>query len=156
VVLDEIGELPLLLQTRLVRALGRAGDVRVVCTSRRDLAVEMRAGRFHPDLHAALASRRVEVAPLRQRRDDILPLVARFARNCRLTAHVAEALCLHGWPGNVRELEQVLSAALSRAGSSRTLRLEHLPRALSARLDPSRRPAEIDQDEVPTATKATR
>jgi transcriptional regulator with GAF, ATPase, and Fis domain len=131
VFLDEIGELSLDLQTRLLRVLDRrivkrlggnsprGVDVRLVAATNRDLAAEVQQGRFRQDLFYRLAVVRVVMPPLRQRREDI-PLLARhflWQTGCPnpdavLTPTVLEALHSRSWPGNVRELRNVVERAV--------------------------------------------
>jgi transcriptional regulator with GAF, ATPase, and Fis domain len=129
-VLDEVGELPLAVQAKLLRALqegeiqpvgsGRVErvDVRVVACTNRDLAAEVRAGRFREDLYYRLAVVELLVPPLREHREDIPALAAELARrygerfgneDVRLSAALVEALCQAEWPGNVRELENAVA-----------------------------------------------
>jgi DNA-binding NtrC family response regulator len=130
VLLDEIGELPLDVQPALLgvlerRAFTRVGgaqaiavDVRVLAATHRDLRAEVNAGRFRADLYYRLAVAKIVVPPLRERPEDIEPLVAHFVQ--RLTgvaelgplAAVLEQLRAHPWSGNVRELRNVVEAAL--------------------------------------------
>ncbi len=127
--LDELGELPLDLQPKLLRAvqervirrLGGARelpvDVRIVAATHRDLPVEINRGTFREDLFYRLAVARIEVPPLRERPDDILPLVHHFlaaagADADRLTPDAATALAAHYWPGNVRELRTAVERLL--------------------------------------------
>ncbi len=130
VMLDEIGELPLDLQPALLgvlerRAFTRVGggqplsvDVRVIAATHRDLRAEVNAGRFRADLYYRLAVAKIVVPPLRERPEDIAPLVAHFVQ--RLTgiaelgplATAIDALRAHPWSGNVRELRNVVEAAL--------------------------------------------
>jgi two-component system response regulator AtoC len=130
--LDEIGELPLALQVKLLRALQeeevrRVGDVRsikidarVVTATSRDLAQMVEEGTFRQDLYYRLNVMPIEVPPLRERRDDIGPLVEHFiqALNRRLGTKVTAVddeafaqLLAYRWPGNVRELENTLEHA---------------------------------------------
>ena len=131
--LDEIGELPLDLQVKLLRVLQekeveRLGgnhvikvDVRVVAATNRVLEDEVAAGRFRADLYYRLSVFPIRLPALRERRDD-LPLLARhflrkFARRFgrsaqRLAPGALEALRAHAWPGNVRELEHVIEQAM--------------------------------------------
>ena len=129
--LDEITEMPLGLQAKLLRVLqerevdrigGRVPvslDVRVLATSNRRLLEEVRAGRFREDLYYRLAVFPLDIAPLRERREDIMPI----AMQClalygagratpALSADAVEALLMHDWPGNARELGNVLQRAL--------------------------------------------
>jgi DNA-binding NtrC family response regulator len=148
VFLDEIGELSLPLQSRLLRVLEsqeffRVGgtrpvkvDVRVVSATNRDLPVEVEAGRFRGDLYYRLNGVALRVPPLRERRGDI-PLLARHfldrAGGSRsLDPGAIEVLKGYDWPGNVRELEMVIGrAALLCSGpliGARDLPLEIRPR----------------------------
>ncbi len=130
VLLDEIGELPLEVQPALLgvlerRAFTRVGgsqsisvDVRVLAATHRDLRAEVNAGRFRADLYYRLAVAKILVPPLRERPEDIEPLVAHFIQ--RLTgvaelgplAPALDQLRAHPWSGNVRELRNVVEAAL--------------------------------------------
>ncbi|MFH1139533.1 MAG: sigma-54 dependent transcriptional regulator [Pseudomonadota bacterium] len=131
--LDEVGELPQAMQVKLLRALqfeeirpvGAAGeikvDVRIVAATARDLAGEARAGRFREDLFYRLNVLPLVVPPLRDRPEDIPPLLdhflavfsARLARRVpEVAPEAAEALLTYAWPGNVRELENLLDRLL--------------------------------------------
>jgi two-component system response regulator AtoC len=130
--LDEVGELPLALQVKLLRAIQesevrRVGgsenikvDVRLIAATLRDLPEAIRAGRFREDLYYRLAVLPVEVAPLRERREDVAALVACFADRhrqrhghaARFTDDAIAALAAQPWPGNVRELENAVERAL--------------------------------------------
>ena len=132
--LDEIGELPLHLQVKLLRVLQeqqvvRIGsrqpieiDVRVVASTNIDLEKAVTAGRFREDLYFRLNVATLRVAPLRERRGDLLPLAQYFLAEYseRLgTAKIklspeaqAHLLDRHTWPGNIRELENVIHHAL--------------------------------------------
>jgi len=121
--LDEIGELPLELQAKLLRVLEqreveRLGgtapvrvDVRVVAATHRDLRKAVSDGKFREDLYYRLAVFPIQVPPLRERADDVVPLARAFAAelrgaqgDLRLTPQAEKALRGHAWPGNVREL----------------------------------------------------
>jgi len=138
-VLDEVGELPLSLQAKLLRALQEGEiqpvgasrvervDVRVVSCTHRDLAAEMKVGRFREDLYYRLAVVELAVPPLRERREDIALLAQLFARRCaerfglegvQLTPELLQRLQQREWPGNVRELENAVTrlVALSDGG----------------------------------------
>ena len=130
--LDEVSEMPLGLQAKLLRVLqereverlgGRgplALDVRVLATTNRNLRAEVNAGRFREDLYYRLNVFPLTVAPLRERREDVLPLAMRLlTARCRpgesipaLSADAAHALLTYNWPGNVRELDNVMQRAL--------------------------------------------
>jgi len=135
--LDEIGELALDLQPKLLRALEqreirRVGgnrpikiDVRVLAATNRDLAQEVKAGRFREDLFYRLGVVRIKLPPLRERREDIVPLGRHMLRNGAfnrtatgqrvkgLSHDAVQALMAYDWPGNVRELGNVIERACS-------------------------------------------
>jgi two-component system response regulator FlrC len=138
--LDEISEIPLNAQAKLLRVLqekvverlgGRAPillDVRVVAASNRDLALWVRDGRFREDLFYRLNVFPLEVPPLCQRKADILPLARHFlksyagmvGRNGFTLSLAAELeLTAYGWPGNIRELSNVMQRAMILAAGSR-------------------------------------
>lgn len=138
ILLDEITEIDLPLQAKLLRVLqersfervgaseSRRADVRVVATTNRDLAAEVAAGRFRQDLYFRLAVVPIAVPPLRQRRDDVPLLVEHFAKEaarrlgrqpCELSSSALDLLCHYHWPGNVRELENLITRASVLAGS---------------------------------------
>ncbi|MBX3275486.1 MAG: sigma 54-dependent Fis family transcriptional regulator [Sandaracinaceae bacterium] len=163
--LDEIGELPLAVQPKLLRALAtgevravgasnaRHVDVRVVAATNRDLGAEVEAERFRGDLYARLAGWTIAAPPLRKRREDVLPLFMRFlARHDEapraLDPDAAEALAIHRWPFNVRELEQLAAQVAVRAASAERVGLEHLPPAIAAPVA-ARRPAVAGPSEPP-------
>jgi two-component system response regulator AtoC len=129
IMLDEIGEMPLPLQAKLLHVLQdhqftRLGsnrpvetDVRVVAATNRDLELMIRAGTFREDLYYRLQVIELRVPPLRDRRDEIIPLVeffllryaARYGRPAaRPSARLRDAFLAYSWPGNVRELENVI------------------------------------------------
>ena len=133
-VLDEVGELPLPLQAKLLRALqdgeiqpvgaGRVEhvDVRVIACTNRDLGADVRAGRFREDLYYRLAVVELLVPPLAQHREDIPALAAEFTRRyaekfalegARLSPGLVEALRSADWPGNVRQLENAVARLLA-------------------------------------------
>jgi DNA-binding NtrC family response regulator len=132
--LDELGELPIELQPKLLRALAerqvkRVGastfepiDVRLLAATRRDLGVEMNAGRFRSDLFFRIAQVRVEMPALRERIADIPEIVAAVCERQGLAskadaviAWVEKNLANHDWPGNVRELVNVAEVAATLA-----------------------------------------
>jgi two-component system response regulator FlrC len=130
--LDEITEMPLALQAKLLRVLQEreveriggsstlALDVRVIATTNRLLRNEVAAGRFREDLYYRLNVFPLAVSPLRERRDDILPLATHLLqlrsrpgqRIPALSADAAHLLLTYPWPGNVRELDNLLQRAL--------------------------------------------
>ena len=149
-VLDEVGELPLPVQSKLLRALqegeiqpvgaGRVErvDVRVIACTNRDLAAEARAGRFRDDLYYRLAVVELVVPPLSEHREDIPALAMEFARRygerfgvegARLSPALLEELRLASWPGNVRQLENTVARliALSSGGEIGPAALSGIP-----------------------------
>ena len=132
ILLDEITEMPLALQAKLLRVLQereveRLGgstavslDVRVIATTNRLLRDEVAAGRFREDLYYRLNVFPLALTPLRERRDDILPLATHLLqqraragqRIPALSADVAHLLLTYNWPGNVRELDNLLQRAV--------------------------------------------
>lgn len=130
--LDEVSEMSLALQAKLLRVLQEheverlgarlpiALDVRVIATTNRRLREEVDAGRFREDLYYRLNVFPLGVSPLRTRRDDVLPLAMHLLqRHCppgsripALDAEAAHRLLTHDWPGNVRELDNVMQRAL--------------------------------------------
>jgi DNA-binding NtrC family response regulator len=129
--LDEIGDLALTMQTKILRvlqdgAVDKVGDVRpttvdirVVAATNRDLEKMVADGEFREDLYYRLAVVAIRVPPLRERTDDIPPLVEHFiAKYSAGRAHpvvgpdVGSVFNLYSWPGNIRELENVVQRAL--------------------------------------------
>ncbi len=142
VFLDEIGELPLELQPRLLRALEsrttkRVGsndyapfDVRVVCATHRDLKALIAAGKFRDDLYHRLAVVKIGLPPLRERREDIPLLVERLlvaqGHPGTLGPQTMAALAGYDWPGNVRELRNVVERVISLGGGAQEVPVELL------------------------------
>jgi len=114
--LDEVGELDLFSQGVLLRALDRRGDVRIVAASSRNLAAEVKTGHFRLELYHRLAVVRVDLPPLRERREDIPLLVAAFLGEAAIPPDLMARLCAHDWPGNVRELRNVVERAHALGG----------------------------------------
>jgi DNA-binding NtrC family response regulator len=149
--LDEVGALPPAVQVRLLRVLQdrsfeRAGgsgtfrtDVRLIASTSRDLGAEVRAGRFREDLHERLGVVRVQMPPLRERREDIPLLVEAFLREfgrehgrrvTGVTRGALDRLMRHAWPGNVRELRNTIEGMVVFAEGRRPLDVSDLPAAL--------------------------
>lgn len=131
--LDEIGEMPLLLQAKLLRVLQereveRLGghksiplNIRVIAATNKDLRSAVQNGQFREDLFYRLDVLPLKLLPLRQRRDDILPLAEHFLQKykmlageqtCYFSDQARSLLLSHNWPGNVRELENTIQRAL--------------------------------------------
>ena len=145
--LDEIGELPLSVQAKLLRSIqertvtpvGSAEpipiDVRIIAATHRDLAQMVRQGTFREDLYFRLNVVRLTIPPLRARRADIVPLAEHFVGAVAstyeeppktLAAPASELLLRYDWPGNVRELRNAIERAFLFAGG-RTIEAMHLP-----------------------------
>jgi len=145
--LDEIGELPLGVQVKLLRVLEnreikRIGspepmrvDIRVIAATNRDLPQMVGQGTFRDDLYYRLNVGAIQLAPLRERADDIEPLVRHFIGICNeklgrtvagVSPQVLAILVRYPWPGNVRELANVIERAMVVAKGSVILP-EHLP-----------------------------
>ncbi|RJR41673.1 MAG: PAS domain S-box protein [Desulfobacteraceae bacterium] len=150
--LDEVGELQLDLQSKLLRVLQdreivRVGstrvrkiDVRIIAATNRNLEEEVQRGRFRSDLFYRLRVAVVNIPPLRERREDILPLAssfldrfsARYGKNLQLDREVEGALSDYRWPGNVRELENLIQTLVITSERDR-IRLSDLPGSVTGR-----------------------
>jgi transcriptional regulator with PAS, ATPase and Fis domain len=145
--IDEVGDLPLALQPKLLRALEqrvitRVGstretpvDVRILAATHQQLEQMVRENRFRADLYFRLSVVSIDLPPLRERREDLRPLVAFLLDQlataagtaaCEIGPQVLEALEKYGWPGNVRELRNVLESMVVLNTSGR-IGLEDLP-----------------------------
>ena len=145
--LDEVGDLPLALQVKLLRVLQErsftpvgaqtqiAVDVRVIAATNRDLEGEVSRGTFREDLFYRLNVIRIQVPPLRERTDDLPMLIehflAQFAESlhhpvCKLSAPAMRRLLSHSYPGNIRELENIIEHAVAMA-ESEMIKEEDLP-----------------------------
>jgi transcriptional regulator with GAF, ATPase, and Fis domain len=144
--LDEVGELPLSMQAKLLRFLQdgevqRLGssdifrvDVRMISATNVNLLRCVQEKQFRQDLYYRLAVFPIELPPLRQRREDIVPLAEHFLgalsrQSCvpvkRISLSAASVLRQHLWPGNVRELQHAVERAFILAGDERQLRASH-------------------------------
>ena len=145
--LDEVGELPVTLQAKLLRALQERSvrpvggtrsepvGARIVAATNRDLQAMVQEGGFRQDLYYRLAVIPIRLPPLRERRDDILPLARCFLERFRpshpgFSPEAVRKMTAYRWPGNVRELENAVEHACVLAGEDRIL-AEHLPPAVS-------------------------
>ncbi len=148
--LDEIGDIPTPTQVKLLRVLQereieRLGankptqiDVRLVTATNRDLGEAVEDGSFRLDLMYRLKVVEIHLPPLRERKEDVMPLaehfLAKFSReNGRVLTRVSEeslgVLLAYTWPGNVRELENAMERAVVLAGrEDQILTLDHLPK----------------------------
>jgi transcriptional regulator with GAF, ATPase, and Fis domain len=131
--LDEIGEIPLDLQSKLLRVLEEGSfqrlgstktlhaSVRIIAATNRDIGEEVKAGRFRKDLYYRLNVFPIAIPPLRERPEDIPPLVWAFVRMFQermgkeietISKKTMEALQSYSWPGNVRELKNIIENAM--------------------------------------------
>ncbi len=145
--IDEIGDMPLSSQAKILRALQercfrRVGgtkevcvDVRVVCATNKDLDREMKAGNFREDLYFRLSVLELQIPPLRERRDDIPLLVNHFVKelqaklNTRIkgfSTRTMRLLCEYDWPGNIRELENEVERAITLSSEDGVIQPEDL------------------------------
>lgn len=162
--IDEIGELPLAIQAKVLRALqsgevqplgGRAEtvDARLVAATNRDLAADVKSGRFREDLYYRLNVVPIRIPPLRERPEDVEPLVRSFVRRYAerygmngvdLDSSLIDALRTNTWPGNVRELENTIAQLLALAPD------EHITlalwRSLAAGSSPASAPSSVAGD----------
>jgi PAS domain S-box-containing protein len=161
--LDEIGELPLALQTKLLRVLQdseiirlgatrvRPVDVRIVAATNRDLEEDVRSGRFRSDLFYRLRVAVLHIPPLRERRDDILPLAqhfldrnaARYKKVVHFSPTTEQILQDYHWPGNVRELENLIQSLVI-SNDTETIEPCDLPGALLGQQATKGREADLE------------
>jgi len=153
--LDEIGDMPLAVQARLLRVLQegevrpvggngvRDVDVRVIAASHVELGQAAERGKFRKDLYYRLNVVVLEIPPLRERREDLPELCARFlskhggGANLSLSPPALDAIMAHQWPGNVRELENAIQSAIAMR-SGNVIGVESLPANLRNRINGSR------------------
>jgi len=167
--LDEIGELPLEMQAKLLRVLQEKEvrpvgsnnrvkvDVRVIAATNRDLEASYRAGTFRKDLYFRLNVVTVHVPALRDRRGDIPELVqwflSRYAptQPIKITSAAMNCLRRYDWPGNVRELENCIERAIA-LGNQHTIDVDDLPPAIRTLSTPS---SELLPDAAPSSASST-
>jgi two-component system response regulator HydG len=179
--LDEIGELPLFVQAKLLRCIQERMvvpvggvdpipvDLRILAATHRDLAEMVRAGTFRQDLYFRLNVVRLSIRPLRERRDEILPLAQHFLHDIAtayaepsktLSPAAADALVHYEWPGNVRELRNAIERSFLFCGD-RTIEAAHLPEEIRATpaIPPDRDPwtrAAFETESIPRLADAER
>ncbi|EMI43707.1 sigma-54-dependent transcriptional regulator [Rhodopirellula sp. SWK7] len=167
---DELGELPAAAQAKLLRAIQEQTftsvgetkptkiDTRFICATNRDLHAEVDAGRFRQDLYYRMAVIHIELAPLRERGDDIVLLAESFLKRLRpkdsgitgFRSETIECLRRYDWPGNIRELRNVIERAIALA-RGREIGVADLPKQVT---NPESRTtnvhglAEISRDEA--------
>ena len=146
--LDEIGDMPQALQVKLLRTLQegeirrvgenltRKVDVRTIAATNRDLSADINDGRFRSDLFYRLNVVPITIPPLKDRQEDILPLIAHFLAKYSkkmkkgkigISREVTKSFLSYEWPGNVRELENSIERALALSGDSNMLTEDHFP-----------------------------
>lgn len=150
--LDEVGELSLSMQTKLLRAIHdqeiiRVGstsvtkiNVRIIAATNKNLEEAVSKGHFRSDLFYRLKVAVINVLPLRERRDDILPLLRvflqrfnnKYKKNINLSTKAQNALLRYGWPGNVRELENFVHSLVVNSTKAR-IACNDLPRELAVK-----------------------
>jgi two-component system response regulator HydG len=150
--LDEVGEIPLEAQVKLLRAVESLevlpvgaerpvpAEFRLLTATNRDLEASVREGRFREDLYYRLNVVRIELPPLNKRREDIPALVGHFLKlhgraqgrgEPALSNQAMKLLLSYPWPGNIRELSNVIERACILSGGDR-IDVEHLPGELVA------------------------
>ena len=179
--LDEIGDIPPTMQVKLLRVLQerevrrvgenrtRAINVRVLAATNRDLLADVHAARFRQDLYYRLRVVEIVVPPLRERREDILPLARQLLAAAAkrlgrkppaLTPEAANLLLRYAWPGNVRELENALERAVALAPTDR-IAVDDLPPEIGAAPPATaiagevRTLAEVERDYIAAALRAS-
>jgi two-component system response regulator HydG len=184
VLLDEVGDMPAALQAKLLRVLQEKEihpigapspvevDVRIVAATHRDLESLVGEDRFRHDLYYRLNVITVRIPPLRERMDDLVPLVAHFLEkhgrrlgrpDCSWSSEAMEALQRHSWPGNARELENVIERALVLAGND-VLQVADLPESVRERsaqppekaTGPTRSLSEMERDHIERTLRQVR
>jgi DNA-binding NtrC family response regulator len=176
VFLDEVGELPLTAQPSLLRVLEqrrivRVGgtreieiDVRLVAATHRDLPAMVARGEFREDLLFRLNAMCLRVLPLRERREEIVPLAELFmlrassewgTRARRLSEEVVNALLAYSWPGNVRQLKSTIQCAAAMA-TTEVVTLDDLPEHVSSELGQGWRSSAAVQPRAGTASLTAR
>lgn len=179
--LDEIADVPLAVQVKLLRVIQertfeRVGgtdtlkaDVRIIAATNRSLDEEVKKGRFREDLYYRLHVIPLTLPPLRERREDIPPLVDFFLckcrdkllRNIRLSEDAMSALCLYDYPGNIRELENILERCVTLSESD-LIGKEDLPSSLfskterAGQMSLSEALAETERDYIKRVLRSTK
>jgi transcriptional regulator with GAF, ATPase, and Fis domain len=173
--LDEIGELPRETQTKLLRVIQEGCfevlgspqtvkvDVRIIAATNRDLAREVREGRFREDLYYRLNVFPIEVPPLRNRREDIPMLlwhfVEKFSKEMRkeirrIPKETMDALVRYHWPGNIRELKNLVEQAfIVSPGDALIVRL---PEAAIANVIPAQKLEDVERQHILRVLDQTR
>ncbi|MBN1546117.1 MAG: sigma 54-interacting transcriptional regulator [Syntrophaceae bacterium] len=161
--LDEIGEVSPAIQVRLLRVLqertfeplgatrSETTDMRVIVATNKDLAVQMRLGAFREDLYYRINVVRVELPPLRRRKEDLPLLVSQFIDRFNrlqhkavkgITSEVLSLFMAHEWPGNVRELENTIERAFILCNEG-LIDTQHLPEEMTTHLSPNSSASDI-------------
>lgn len=151
--MDELGEMPLSLQPKLLRVLQeyeleRVGssekiplNIRIIAATNRDLEEMIQQGKFRQDLFYRISVVNIELPPLRERREDILPIAMNYLKKLKLTLRtpverfspeVEQLFLEYPWPGNVRELQNAVEYAANLCENA-TVKLQDLPKKLLSR-----------------------
>jgi len=146
IMLDEISEMTLSLQAKLLRVTQDGSfiplgsnkqqnmNVRIIAATNKNLEEEVKEKRFREDLYYRLNTFEFYIPPLKERREDILPLATHFAskhnKHKRFTETVVNIFNFYTWPGNVRELQNTVKRAMLMASGGDTISIEHLPKRL--------------------------
>jgi len=180
--LDEVSDIPLSMQVKLLRVLqerevrrvgenkSRPTDVRIIAATNRDLAADVKTGTFRKDLYYRLRVVEIRIPPLRERRADILPLARTFLAEYSsrlkrkvegLSTRAVDQLLRYDWPGNVRELQNAIERAVALCQGPR-IELADLPEEIRAALpgvyyDPNRQKtlANVERDYILATLRAT-
>jgi PAS domain S-box-containing protein len=177
--LDEVGDLPLMLQPKLLRVIqekevirvggtkARTVNVRIIAATHRDMGTMVKSGNFRQDLYYRLMVVPIHLAPLRERKEDIPPLIKHFVDRInkrykyfkRLSSEVVQRLVDYSWPGNVRELENVLERMMVTANNDE-LTLDLLPEYIGRKVFLPKRETKlktaVEQTEAYMLTEAYR
>ncbi len=128
--LDEVGDMNLNTQVKMLSAL-EGNDIRVIAATKIDLDHAMKAERFNQELYYRLCVLKIKLPPLRERKEDIIPLAEHFAdgRVKKISIRAKRLLKSYSWPGNVRELQNCISRALV-LGDRKIIQPQDLPYAV--------------------------
>ena len=179
--LDEIGELPMLIQSKLLRVLEsgefsplkstrlKTIDVKIITATNKDLEEQVKKGNFREDLFYRIEQIKLHIPPLRERKKDIPPLVDHFLQIANIT-HSKQVETIdkeaqrlfnsYSWPGNVRELKNTINEIVTFISSNR-IRLEHLPAKILNQLELSKQVnhfstlKEIEKNQVESVLEST-
>jgi len=174
--LDEVGDIPLSIQVKLLRVLQekeierlgsnelRKVDVRIISATNQNLEKKIKEGKFREDLYYRLNVVTIEIPPLRERKEDIIPLAKHFLEKFRkeigkpiegFTKEAKELLLSYHWPGNVRELQNAIERAVVLTRSN-LIRKEDLPLSTPQEEEEIRTPEDLERKYIERVLKKTR